>query len=162
MIRPEGPQDAPAIATLITEAFLTAAHADGNEAEIVARLRAEGGLLLSLVSEGPNGIQGHIAASPCSVGGQTGWACIAPLAVDPAQQRSGIGTALVGAALAQFRRLSVGGVVIVGDPAYYGRFGFAADPAIFAPDIPPDYVLTRRCASTAAGALRFHAAFGLD
>lgn len=162
MIRPEGPQDAPAIATLITGAFLTAAHADGNEAEIVARLRAEGGLLLSLVSEGPNGIQGHIAASPCSVGGQTGWACIAPLAVDPAQQRSGIGTALVGAALAQLRRLSVGGVVIVGDPVYYGRFGFAADPAIFAPDIPPDYVLTRRFASTAAGVLRFHAAFGLD
>ncbi|PTX49971.1 putative acetyltransferase [Gemmobacter caeni] len=62
--RPEGADEAAVIGRLITDAFATAAHSDGNEAEIVAALRASGDLLLSLVCEDGHGLTGHIAASP--------------------------------------------------------------------------------------------------
>lgn len=160
-IRPERPEEAAAIAALIAAAFLAAPHADGNEAQIVAKLRQEGGLLLSLVAVEGTALLGHVAASPVTVADAQGWACIAPLCVCPERQRRGIGSALMRAALDQLRAQGMGGVVLVGDPAYYRRFGLVADPAITAPGIPGEYVLSLPMAGTVAGAIRFHPAFGL-
>ncbi len=160
-IRDERAEDATAIEATVTAAFLTAPHADGNEAEIVARLRADGALLLSLVAE-EDGIAGHVAASPASVGGAAGWAAIAPVSVRPDVQRRGIGSALMRAAVERLRAAGLQGAVIVGDPDYYGRFGFTARDGLVATGIPSEYVLARPFGPAAAsGEIGFHPAFGL-
>jgi predicted N-acetyltransferase YhbS len=54
---------------------------------------------------------------------------LGPLAVDPAFQGLGIGGALMTAALAHARKAAFSAIILVGDPEYYARFGFAAAPA---------------------------------
>ena len=158
--RPERADEAAAIGQLITEAFATAPHADGNEAEIVTRLREGGGLLLSLVCADAAGLTGHIAASPVTIGGAPGWACIAPVCVAPRCQRQGIGGALMRAALDGLRAQGLGGVVLLGDPAYYTRFGLLADPARHLPGVPAEYLLSRAFAEPApTGPITLHPAF---
>ncbi|RID91798.1 N-acetyltransferase [Gemmobacter lutimaris] len=159
--RLEGADEAAAISRLIAEAFATAPHADGNEAEIVAALRTSGDLLLSLVCEDGHGLTGHIAASPVTIGGTPGWACIAPVSVAPRCQQQGIGQALMRAALAALQAQGHGGVVILGGPAYYGRFGLVADPARRLPGVPPEYLLSRAFTTPApTGDICFAPAFG--
>lgn len=161
-LRDETPADADAIRSLVTEAFRGAAHSSGTEARIVDGLRAAGALTLSLVAEGDEGILGHVAASPVVIGDAPGWFGIAPLAVRPDRQSQGIGAALMQAALAQLRAEGAAGVVLVGDPAYYTRFGFAAHSGITVPGIPPGYVLALPFAEPPRGEVRYHAAFGLE
>lgn len=159
-IRSERATDAGTIGSLITDAFRTAAHADGTEADIVAKLRATGGLALSLVAEAGGEIVGHVAASDASVGGETGWSVIGPLAVLEAYRRRGIGAGLMEEAIARLDARPAQGIVLVGDPAYYGRFGFRAAADIVWPGIPPQYVLALPLASTAGwGTVVCHPAF---
>jgi putative acetyltransferase len=159
-IRPEAPGDAPAIAALITDAFLTAAHADGTEAAIVDGLRAAGALSLSLVALDGDTLAGHVAASPVTIDGRPGWAGIGPLAVRDDHRRQGIGAALVTAALDALRARGLAGAVLVGDPRYYARFGFAARPGLTVPGIPDEYVLALPFAGDAPnGAIAYHPAF---
>jgi putative acetyltransferase len=161
-IRPERPEDAAAIGPLITAAFLTAEHRDGTEAAIVDRLRADGALLLSLVAADGPALVGHVAASPVTVGGRPGWAGIGPLAVRADRRRQGIGARLMTAALDALRARGLAGAVLVGDPAYYARFGFAARPGLTVPGIPDAYVLALPFAGPApAGAIAYHPAFSL-
>ena len=54
---------------------------------------------------------------------------LAPLAVLPDRQRRGVGSALVRAALARAREGGGAAAFVLGDPAYYGRFGFSAEAA---------------------------------
>ncbi|MDO5368870.1 GNAT family N-acetyltransferase [Paracoccus sp. (in: a-proteobacteria)] len=160
-LRDEALGDADAIRSLITEAFRDAAHASGTEAQIVDGLRAAGALTLSLVAEEDRGILGHVAASPVGIGDAPGWFGIGPLAVRPDRQSQGIGTALMQGALARLRAQGAQGVVLVGDPAYYARFGFAADPGVSVDGIPVEYVLALPFSRAARGHVGFHAAFGL-
>lgn len=82
---------------------------------------------------------GHVAFSHGQVAGQK-VALLGPLAVDPDQQKSGLGTALVQAGLARLRDQGVVMVLVLGDPAYYGRFGFRADPHVTPPyPLPAEY-----------------------
>jgi putative acetyltransferase len=163
-IRDERPGETDAIAALITEAFVTAPHADGTEAALVDRLRGAEGLLLSLVAETEDGtLAGHLGASTVMLDGMAGWSAIAPVAVAPAHQRRGVGSALMRAALERLRQRGGAGAVLVGDPAYYGRFGFAARPGLGAGAIPPEFVLALSFAGAVPqGEIRFHPAFGLD
>lgn len=161
ILRPERPAEAGAIGALVTGAFATAAHAAGNEAQIVARLRAADALLLSLVAEAEGELIGHIAASAVRVGRTPGWACIAPVSVAPAQQRRGIGAALMRAAVQTLRDRGAGGVVILGDPAYYRRFGLTADGRRRIDGVPGAYVLSLPFTTAPEGAVTFHAAFGM-
>lgn len=161
-LRDETLEDAEAIRRLITEAFRDAAHSSGTEAQIVDNLRAAGALTLSLVAEEDDGIAGHLAASPVRVGKAPGWSGIGPVAVRPGRQSQGIGSALMRAALARLRAEGAQGAVLVGDPAYYGRFGFAADPRIVVPGIPAGYVLALPFAEPAHGRVRYHPAFGFE
>lgn len=160
ILRAEMPGEAAAIGALITAAFATAAHADGTEAAIMGRLRDSGDLLLSRVAEDAGGLRGHIAASPVTIGGVAGWACIAPVSVAPAAQRQGVGTALMRAALAELQAQGVGGVMILGDPGYYGRFGFVADPRRHVPDVPGEFLLSQSFGTAPEGVVSFHPAFG--
>lgn len=123
MIRPEGPSDAPAIAALLTRAFGGPA-----EAGLVAALRAAGDVAIALVAEDAGGaIAGHVLLSPMRAPFPA--LSLAPLAVAPDRQNAGVGAALVRAALARAEAEGWRGVFVLGDPAYYGRFGFTAAAA---------------------------------
>lgn len=124
-IRPALPGDAPALHAIHASAFGQTAEAD-----LVERLVTDGDLVLSLVACTDRPV-GHIAFSRLVITDMPAVsACaLAPLAVDPARQRQGIGSALVEEGL---RRLSEQGqdlVVVLGEPGYYGRFGFTAEAA---------------------------------
>ena len=140
-VRPEREGDETGIAWVITSAFAAAGHSQGNEAEIVRRLRAGRELEASYVAATPAGeIVGHVAFSPVLVDGRDcGWYGLGPLAVLPEWQRRGIGAALVEAGLERLRRIDAAGCVVLGNPAYYRRFGFALDPTLSYPGPPPEY-----------------------
>lgn len=122
-IRPETPADRAAIGAVLEAAFPSPA-----EARLVDLLRDHGRLFLSLVAEEGGEVVGHIAFSPVSVAGTGADAGmgLAPVAVRPDAQRRGIGSRLVREGLAACREAGVGFVVLLGDPGFYGRFGFSA------------------------------------
>lgn len=126
-IRPEQPDDFKTIYGLIQRAFTTQPHADGDEQDLVNRLRERGELALSLVAELPErGVAGHIAFSPATIAGaDLGWFQMAPVSVEPDLHHQGIGSALIRAGVAELRQRGAAGIAVVGNPAYYERFGFA-------------------------------------
>ncbi len=161
-IRPERSGDASAIGALAEAAFRDHPHGSGTEAAIVAALRRAAALEPSLVADDAGRIVGHVAFSPVAVNGaDVGWFALGPLSVLPGRQRRGIGGALVREGLARLRAIGAGGCVLVGDPAYYGRFGFAADAALELDGMPARYVLCLplRGGGVPGGRLAFHAAF---
>lgn len=162
MIRNENVADIPAISRLVAEAFLMLAHSTGTEARVVEALRADGALALSLVAEEDGEVVGYLAASAARVGRQDGWGLIGPLAVLPARHRQGIGSALMVEALRRLRT-TCRGAALVGDPAYYGRFGFRAFPGLSLTGCPPEVVQALPFDGIAPrGELIHHPAFSLD
>lgn len=163
-IRPERPADADAIGDVTQRAFLAAPHRSGTEASIVAALRHAGALSVSLVAELDGRVVGHIAFSPVQVSdGSSGWHGLGPLSVDPAAQRGGIGSALAAEGLERLRRLGARGCVLLGDPQFYGRFGFAATPGLVLPGLPAEYFLALPLgAAPAQGQVKYHAAFDIE
>ncbi len=160
-IRNETAGDIPAIRRVVSEALLMLAQSTGTEAGIVERLRAEGALALSLVAEEEGRVVGYLAASAARIGTQDGWGLIGPLAVLPSRQRQGIGTALIAEALRRLRE-TCRGAALVGDPAYYGRFGFRAFPGLGVAGCPPEVVQALPFETTEPhGELIHHPAFGL-
>lgn len=161
-IRNETAADIPAISGLVTEALRLLPQATGTEARIVERLRADGALTLSLVMEDDGGaVVGYLAASAARVGTQQGWGLIGPLVVRPQRHRQGIGSALMAEALRQLRE-TCRGAALVGDPAYYGRFGFRAFPGLTVTGCPPEVVQALPFDGTAPhGELVHHPAFGV-
>jgi putative acetyltransferase len=120
-IRPEQPEDAPAI-----DAVNRAAFDQPAEATLVALLREQAAPLISLVADDDGEIVGHVLFSPVTLTGH-GEASImglAPMAVRPAMQRRGIGSMLVRAGLDACTRLGCDAVVVLGHAQYYPRFGF--------------------------------------
>jgi putative acetyltransferase len=162
-IRDERPDDAGVIAAVTQEAFRTAPHTDGTEYLLPGRLRDAGELTVSLVAEAADGkALGHIVFSPVTIGdGTPGWYGLAPVSVIPERQGGGIGTALIDAGLERLRQLGAAGCVVLGEPAYYGRFGFAHDPALTYPGPPPEYFQRLILRGDAPrGEVSYSAAFG--
>ena len=123
LIREERSEDETAVAAIVERAFGRVLEAD-----LVASLRNDGAAALSLVAEQEGRVLGHILFSPVIIEGESeGFpaAALAPLAVLPAFQRLGIGSALVSAGLERCREIGFSRVLVLGDPAYYQRFGFA-------------------------------------
>lgn len=139
LLRPERSSDAGAIDNLTRAAFARAAHTDHTEHLIVAALREARQLSVSLIAESPDGIVGHIVLSPVRIDGSEDWYGLGPLSVLPGYQRQGIGTLLTRAGLSASRELAANGCVVLGDPRYYGRFGFRADPVLRFPGVPREY-----------------------
>lgn len=160
-LRPEIPSDADAIRRLTDAAFRDAPHSDGTEAAIVDALRRVDALTVSLVAEADGAIVGHAAFSPVTIDGtHSGWFGLGPVSVEPGRQRLGIGSALVRAGLDRLRAQGAAGCVVLGEPGYYGRFGFAADPRLRLAGVPPEYF--QRLAFTddvPAGEVAYHPAF---
>ena len=139
-ISKERPQDIEAINRLTEAAFRNEEYSSHTEHFIVNALRRTGQLSISLVAAEHDEILGHVAISPVSISsGVTGWYGLGPISVRPDRQGKGIGSALMKAALQQLRQQGAAGCVVLGDPAYYGRFGFKAHPGLELPDVPPEY-----------------------
>ncbi len=121
-IRPEHPADGAAIYAVHEAAFPTDA-----EARLVDALCAQGKVAVSLAAELEGHIIGHVLFSPVSIESNpnhiTGVG-LAPFAVLPDYQRRGIGHRLVEAGIDACRRAGFGFIVVLGEPAYYRRFGF--------------------------------------
>lgn len=118
-IRPEQPGDEAGIRQILTAAFPTPL-----EARLVDDLRAAAQLKISLVTTRDDRIVGHIAFSPVTLAGIAVGLGLAPAAVAPEFQRQGFGSALITAGLALARQSAAPLIVVLGDPAYYARFGF--------------------------------------
>lgn len=120
-IRDEVPADIDAV-----RAVETAAFGRPEEAQLVDLLRTNGAAVISLVAEWEGGIAGHILFSPVTADDapEARLLGLAPVAVAPGQQRGGIGGALIRAGLARAESLGCDGVVLLGHPEYYPRFGF--------------------------------------
>ncbi len=100
-----------------------------DEARLVERLRAAGDVLFELVSETDERVNGHILYSRLWVDSHALYAALAPMAVRPGLQREGIGSALVRTSLQSAREFGAHGVLVLGHPAYYPRFGFTPETA---------------------------------
>ncbi|WP_163469467.1 GNAT family N-acetyltransferase, partial [Escherichia coli] len=82
-------------------------------------------LTLSLVAEHNGTPIGHASVSPIVLSnGAAGWYGLAPVSVLPAYQSQGIGSRLIRRLLAELQERGAAGCVVLGDPNYYGRFGF--------------------------------------
>lgn len=140
IIRPERTGDEAVIGAVTAAAFAGQPYSDQSEPLIIERLRSAGVLALSLVAEDDGIVIGHIAFSPVSLsGGEGRWYGLGPLSVVPDRQGKGTGSALVREGLNELRTLGAAGCVLLGDPAYYGRFGFRNDHGLVLPDVPAQY-----------------------
>ncbi|KVN06555.1 GCN5 family acetyltransferase [Burkholderia diffusa] len=165
-LRDERASDVDAIGRVIVAAFASDPQHGQLERRIVDTLRAEGMLSVSLVAERDERVIGHVAFSPVSIGGEPAgsqqWYGLAPLAVLPECQRQSIGAGLVRTGLDALRRLGARGCVVLGDPAYYARFGFVQSGDLVFTDAPPEYFLALpldEAASRPSGEVRYHDAF---
>ncbi len=161
-IRPERAGDADIIRGLTEDAFKFNDHSNGTEGAIIDALREADALTISLVAVIDNETVGHIAFSPVTIeGDHLGWFGLGPVAVRPDLHKRGIGSALIRDGLARLKQAGARGCVLVGDPAYYGRFGFENDPAMRYEDVPPEYFMRLAFDGSApTGRVRFHAGFG--
>ncbi len=133
--------------------------AEPVEHTIVDTLRAGGELVLSLVAEHNGEPVGHIALSAATVGGSNGWFLLGPIGVLPAHQRMGVGSALVREAIKIMKGRGASGIVLVGDPAYYSRFGFASRSGLAYPGVPGRFVLALSFGGNPQGEVGVHRAF---
>ena len=160
-LREERPEDAEAIHDVTAAAFKGAAFSDGTEPGIPAALRSDGALALSLVAVRNDDVIGHVAFSPALIGDDTGWLAVGPLSVHPDAQRLGVGTMLMEDGLTRARALGAEGCVLIGDPAYYRRFGFASYDGLRYGSVPSANVMAMPFGRKRLhGAIRFHPAFG--
>jgi putative acetyltransferase len=124
VIRPETPEDHAAIDAVHKGAFGGAAEAD-----LVGSLRQNGDILLSLVAD-VGEVVGHVAFSRLSLSKSPARAsALAPLAVVKERHRRGIAASLVREGLSRLAETGEDLVLVLGDPAYYGRFGFTVENA---------------------------------
>lgn len=161
-IRPEEPGDEAAIRELTEAAFRSAPHSAGTEQDIIDGLRRAGDLSVSLVAEADGQIAGHIAFSPVTISdGSPDWYGLGPVGVRPESQGRGIGARLIRCGIRAMEDRGAAGIVLLGDPRFYRRFGFDHDPELRYPGPPPEYFqrLVLRGA-TPQGTVAYAPAFG--
>jgi putative acetyltransferase len=163
-IRCETAADVSAIHAVHTAAFDTRLEAD-----LVDTLRQTAAPIVSLVAGDAGKIFGHILFSPVTLSRQPDAKImgLAPMAVLPAEQRRGIGSALVREGLTRCQSLGYGAAVVVGHRDYYPRFGFkpattfnlkceydVPDDVFMALELIPNYLQDK------SGKIHYHSAFG--
>jgi putative acetyltransferase len=134
-IRETHPQDIAAI-----QALYPAAFPDEDLLPLVGRLLDEVPGLISLGAFLRESLIGHVIFTPCAsdAGADAKLSVLGPLAVAPASQRQGIGTALLREGLDRLKSGGISQVFVLGDPAYYGRSGFRPATNIAPPYPLPD------------------------
>ena len=139
LIRPALPEDTPALLAVERAAF-----GGDDEANLVAELLADPTAVptINLVAEEAGEVVGHVLFTHAvvrSAHSDIAAFCLAPLAVAPPVQGSGIGQALCTAGIAAAEQLGVGLVFVLGHIGYYPRLGFApASPLGLAAPYPID------------------------
>jgi putative acetyltransferase len=162
ILRDEIPGDEAAIHQLTKITFAPIEMSDGSEPQIVDALRENGDLTLSLVVLNGDQIVGHIAFSPVTISESSGqWFGLGPVSVHPEHQRAGIGRQLIEAGLERLRSLNAAGCVLLGDPAYYGRFGFSSPDDLTFGEVPMEYIQALAFGpALAKGEVQYASAFG--
>lgn len=161
VIRPERQSDLAPIGEVTRQAFASHPHGSRTEQFIVDALRAADALAVSLVAERAGQVAGHIAFSAAVISdGSPGWYVLGPVSVRPPLQNRGIGRQLVECGLARLRALGACGCVLVGEPSFYGRFGFGRPASLVLPGVPQEYVLALPFGPVCAcGEVALHPAF---
>lgn len=165
IIRMEGKKDREGIYKVNAAAFETDA-----EARLVDTLRESGTTFVSLVAEDEGRIVGHILFTPVELIGAKAplkLLGLAPMAVLPERQNEGIGSALVREGLNICREGAYDGVVVLGHPDYYPRFGFAPSVRFGITceyDVPEEVFMAMELRpgglGQAKGTVRYHPLFG--
>ena len=128
-IRESVPNDA-----VLIEKLYPAAFPDEDLLPLVRELLEEAPIVLSLVGIADKSLVGHVIFTTCGIVGRTDKVVLlGPLAVAPARQRQGIGGAIVGAGLRRLENAGASRVYVLGDHAYYRRFGFEPDDGVTPP-----------------------------
>ena len=128
-IRESVPGESGAIESLYPEAF-----PDENLLPLVRDLLQDPAVATSLVGVINSRIVGHAIFTKCAViGSNFSAALLGPLAIAPAWQRRGIGSAIVRTGLRRLEETDVSLLFVLGDPAYYGRLGFLPESLIRPP-----------------------------
>ena len=124
-IRQERVEDYKEIYNLIEKTFKEAEHTDGNEQNLVESLRKSHAFVpeLSLVAEMGKELVGHILFTEAKIGKNT-VLVLAPVSVLPKYQKNGIGGRLIEEGHRIARELGYPGVVLLGHPTYYPKFGY--------------------------------------
>jgi predicted N-acetyltransferase YhbS len=165
-IRPEQPEDFPALRELQLAAFAPSVF----EADIVDALRAAHDHLpdLCLVAKRDVAIVGHVVLSHAHVGEHPALG-LGPIAVAPTHQHQGIGSALMREVIERASRTEYPLIALLGHPAYYPRFGFRPAEATFGVtthyEAPPEAWLALALPAYEPhirGAFAYAAAFGED
>jgi putative acetyltransferase len=132
-IRPAEPLDDAAILSVVEEAFADETRDASEELDIVRGTWAvrSPAQRIEFVAERADDarVVGHVLAAMGDLDGQA-VAGVAPLGVAPAHQRAGVGTALMHALSDEAARRGWPVLLLLGDPAYYGRFGFTPAAAL--------------------------------
>lgn len=161
VIREEREGDCQAITDVTVAAFRNHPFSHQTEQFIVKALRAAGVMTVSLVAEIEGRVVGHVAFSPVTISdGSTGWYGVGPVSVLPELQRRGIGTKLMNEGLRRLKAMGAAGSALVGDPAYYVRFGFKNVPELRHEGVPQEvFVVLAFGECRARGDVKFHEGF---
>lgn len=138
------------------ESIYPQAFPDEDLVSLVHSLLEDEAVRLSLVTTIGEQIVGHVMFTYCGIdGSDTRAALLGPLAVKPDHQRQGIGSAIVQDGLRRLKGAGVAMVLVLGDPAYYSRLGFAADDNVLPPyELPDDWAGAWQSQCLVTGAAR--------
>lgn len=167
-IRPEQESDFTAIHNIVCDAFADAEHSDGDEQDLVDRIRLTPDYIphLSLVGVINGKIVGYLMMSKIKIGNVTAIA-LAPLAVHPEYQRQGVGSKLINTAHNIAAEYGYSISVVLGSPDYYSKFGYenSNDYGVFPPfDVPAEYFMIHRLDNTSpvpTGTVIYSSAFNI-
>lgn len=127
VVEPEGPGDAPFV-----EAVVAAAFGPGRFAKTAERLREGSRPIAGFVGRREGRVVATVRLWPVTLGG-VAVAFLGPIAVDMDLRSTGVGADLVEHAEAAARSLGLPAILLVGDPPYFGRFGYGAAPGAILP-----------------------------
>lgn len=149
------------IEAVTVSALLNAPYTSHTERYISNALRKAAKLSVSLVAEADGTVFGHVAISQVSISDRApDWFGLGSISVLPQHQRRGVGAKLPHEALHNLRERGARGCVVLGDPKYYCRFGFHAEPSLGLPGFRPKYFQAIAFdSSKTRGTVRCHEAF---
>jgi len=152
-IRAEKPGDENTIHSVTIDAFQDMPFSEGDEQNVIDRLRSANALTLSLVA--------HIAFSPAQVSDTSEpWFALGPVSVLPSHQRQGIGSAMIERGIKELKSQDALGCILTGNPEYYQRFGFEVSSQHAPETEPAEYFMLKLFSQVRpTGRFRFHDAF---
>lgn len=166
IVRREVAEDRAAVAAVTSAAFAVQGGEEPVETRLLRALRRDAGWIpaLSMVALGDEDVVGHVVCTRGHVGDLDALG-LGPISVLPAWQGRGVGTALMHAIIGAADAAGEPLIALLGDPGFYGRFGFvpASRLGIEAPDPAWGEHFQARaltdCPSRVAGAFRYAAPF---